>query len=60
MSLKEYEDLKEIRLKAGEESRAHYKSVDLPGTRKKEGNSAADVRARIAAMKKEREDAGQA
>lgn len=60
MSLKEYEELKKIRLEEGEKSRAHYKSVDLPGTRKKEGNSSSDVKARIAAMKKEREDAGQA
>ena len=59
MSLKEYEELKKIRLEEGEKSRAHYKSVDLPGTRKTEGNSASDVKARIAAMKKEREDAGQ-
>lgn len=59
MSLKEYEELKKIRLEEGEKSRAHYKSVDLPGSRKKEGNSASDVKARIAAMQKEREDAGQ-
>jgi len=59
MSLKEYEDLDAIRLEEGKKSNAHYKSVNLPGTRKKEGNSAADVKARIAAMKAEREKAGQ-
>lgn len=63
MSLKEYEDLKKIRLEEGEKSRAHYKSVDLPGQRNKDTNdadSANAVKARIAAMKAEREDAGQA
>lgn len=55
MSLKEYEDLKKIRLDAGEKSRAHYKSVDLPGQRTRKVDSVDAVRARIAAMKAERE-----
>ncbi len=59
MSLKEYEELDKIRLAEGEKSRAHYKAVDLPGTRKKEGNSVDAVKARIAAMKEARKEAGQ-
>ena len=54
MSLKEYEDLDKIRKEAGEKSRAHYKSLDLPGARTKNADAAA-ARARIAQMKKERE-----
>jgi len=59
MSLEEYKKLDAERLAEGEKSRAHYQSVDLPGSRKKETDTEA-VRARIAAMKKEREDANQA
>ena len=59
MSLKDYEDLKEIRLKEGEKSRAHYKSVDLPGKRTKDADTREAIKARIDAMRKEREDAGQ-
>lgn len=55
MSLKEYEDLKKIRLEAGEKSRAHYKSVDLPGQRVKKVDSVDDIKARIAAMKAEKD-----
>jgi len=55
MSLKEYEDLDKIRLAEGEKSRAHYKSLNLPGDRKKTGNDMAAVRKRIAEMAKERE-----
>jgi len=58
MSLKEYEDLKKIRLEEGKKSNAHYKSVDLPGKRTME-NPADQVRARIAAMKAERDAANQ-
>jgi len=58
MSLKEYEDLKKIRLEEGEKSNAHYKSVDLPGTRTMD-KPADEVRARIAAMKAERDAANQ-
>jgi len=54
MSLKEYEDLDKIRKEAGEKSRAHYKSLDLPGARTT-GVDADAVRKRIADMKKERE-----
>ncbi len=54
MSLDEYKELDKIRLEDGEKSRAHYKSVDLPGTRTK-GVDADAVRKRIADMKKERE-----
>ena len=39
--------------------RDSYKAVDLPGTRKKEGNSVDAVKARIAAMKQARKEAGQ-
>ena len=54
MSLKEYEDLDKIRKEAGEKSRAHYKSLDLPGSRNKNADAEA-ARKRIAEMKKERE-----
>jgi len=54
MSLKEYEELKEIRLEEGKKSNAHYKNVDLPGRRTLE-KPADEVRARIAAMKAEKE-----
>ena len=54
MSLKEYEDLDKIRLEEGEKSRAHYKSLNLPGDRVKEGDISA-ARQRIAEMAKERE-----
>lgn len=54
MSLKEYEDLDKIRLEEGVKSNKHYKSVDLPGQRSMD-KSTEEVRARIAAMKKERE-----
>lgn len=51
---KEYEELDKERLAAGEKSRAHYKSLNLPGdrTKNKETDS---VKARVAAMKLERE-----
>ena len=55
MSLKEYEDLDKIRLEEGEKSRAHYKSLNLPGDRKKTGVDIAAARKRIADMAKERE-----
>lgn len=58
MSLKEYEELKEIRLEEGKKSNAHYKSVDLPGKRTMD-KPADEVRARIAAMKAERDAANQ-
>jgi hypothetical protein len=54
MSLEEYKKLKEERLKEGEEAKAHYKSVNLPGDRTMEVQTD-DVRARIAEMKKEKE-----
>ncbi len=54
MSLKEYEDLDKIRKEAGEKSRAHYKSLDLPGARNTNVDTDA-ARKRIADMKKERE-----
>ncbi len=54
MSLKEYEDLDKIRKEAGEKSRAHYKSLDLPGARNMNADAEA-ARKRIAEMKKERE-----
>ena len=55
MSLKEYEDLDKIRLEEGEKSRAHYKSLNLPGDRKKTGNDIEAARKRLAEMAKERE-----
>jgi len=59
MSLKEYEDLDKIRIEEGKKSRAHYKSLNLPGDRKKlEGNISA-ARARIAKMAEERKKANQ-
>ena len=59
MSLnKEIEALNKERLEVGEQSRAHYNSIDLPGDRTMTVETLA-VRKRIAAMKKEREDAGQ-
>lgn len=54
MSLKEYEDLKKIRLEEGAASNKHYKSVDLPGDRSFD-KAADEVRARIAAMKIEKD-----
>ena len=59
MSLKEYEELKKIRLEEGSKSNAHYKSVDLPGTRTM-NKPADEVRARIAAMKAEKDKADKA
>ena len=55
MSLKEYEELDKIRLEAGEKSRAHYKSLNLPGDRVKLEGSISAARQRIAEMAKERE-----
>ena len=57
MSLKEYEDLDKIRLEEGAKSRAHYKSVNLPGDRVKKVDDIAAARKRIADMAKEREAA---
>ncbi len=54
MPLEEYEELDKIRKEAGEKSRAHYKSLDLPGSRNKNADMDA-ARKRIADMKKERE-----
>jgi len=55
MSLnKEIKELDAERLADGEKSRAHYNSVDLPGTRTK-GVDADAVRKRIAEMNKQRE-----
>lgn len=54
MSLKEYEDLKKIRLEEGAASNKHYKSVDLPGQRTMD-KTTEEVRARIAAMKIEKD-----
>lgn len=51
---KEYEELDKERLAAGEKSRAHYKSLNLPGDRTKKSDTAA-VKARVAAMKLERD-----
>ena len=59
MSLKEYEDLDKIRLEEGKKSREHYKSLNLPGDRKKTGVDIAAARKRLAEMAKERKDAGQ-
>ena len=56
MSLKEYEDLDKIRLEEGKKSREHYKSLNLPGDRKKTGAvDIAAARKRLAEMAKERE-----
>lgn len=55
MSLKEYEELDKIRLEAGEKSRAHYNSLNLPGDRVKLEGDISDARKRIAEMAKERE-----
>jgi len=55
MSLKEYEELDKIRLEEGAKSRAHYKSLNLPGDRKKENVDIAAARKRLAEMAKERE-----
>jgi len=54
MSLKEYEDQEKIRLAEGEKSRAHYKSLNLPGDRKKTGVDIAAARKRLAEMAKEK------
>ncbi len=59
MSLKEYEDLDKIRLEEGKKSRAHYKSLNLPGDRKKTGVDIAAARKRIAEMAEERKKANQ-
>ena len=58
-SLKEYEELDKIRLEEGKKSKAHYKSINLPGDRVKTGNDIAAARKRIAEMAKEREKANQ-
>jgi len=59
MSLnKEIEELDKERLAAGKKSREHYASLDLPGARVKKVEADA-VRKRIAAMKAERDAAGQ-
>ena len=55
MSLKEYEDLDNIRLEEGKNSREHYNSVNLPGDRVKKIDSIEAARKRIAEMKKERD-----
>lgn len=55
MSLnKEIKELEELRKKDAEEALAFYKTVDLPGTRTK-GTAIEEARARVAAMKAERE-----
>ena len=60
MSLKEYEDLDKIRLEAGKKSRAHYASLDLPGTRTLGADAEAEAaRKRIEEMRKERENSNQ-
>lgn len=53
MSLKEYKELDAVRQEDAKKAAAHYKSVDLPGTRtmSTDGSSA---KARIEAMKLER------
>ncbi|WP_367391627.1 hypothetical protein [Lewinella sp. LCG006] len=58
----EYKKLDEERLAEGEKSRAHYNSLNLPGDRVKSTakDAAQAARERIAEMKKERENAGQA
>jgi hypothetical protein len=59
MSLnKEIKELDAERLAEGEKSRAHYKALNLPGDRQMTVEAEA-VRKRIAAMRKEREDAHQ-
>lgn len=59
MSLnKEIKEHEEIRLKAGEESRAHYQKLNLPGDRQMETDKEA-ARKRVEAMQKEREAAQQ-
>jgi len=59
MSLnKEIEQLNEERLAEGKKSREFYAGNNLPGERNKEADADA-ARARIAAMRKEREAAGQ-
>jgi len=55
MSLKEYEELDKIRLAEGEKSRAHYKSLNLPGDRVKLEGDISAAKQRIAEMAKERE-----
>lgn len=55
MSLKEYEELDKIRLEAGKKSRAHYKSLNLPGDRVKLEGDISEAKKRIAEMAKERE-----
>jgi hypothetical protein len=50
----EYKELDKIRLEAGEKSRAHYASLNLPGDREQKVDTEA-VRARIKKMKEERE-----
>ena len=55
MSLKEYEELDKIRLEEGKKSREHYKSLNLPGDRKKTGVDIEAARKRLAEMAKERE-----
>ena len=52
----EIKALEALRKEEGDKAKAFYKTVDLPGTRTKEVGNA---KAAIAAMKKEREDAGQ-
>jgi len=59
MSLKEYEDLDKIRLEEGKKSRAHYKSLNLPGDRTKTGVDIAAARKRIKEMAEERKKANQ-
>ncbi|MEL7222965.1 MAG: hypothetical protein AAGJ93_16705 [Bacteroidota bacterium] len=62
MSLnKEIKELDAERLAEGEKSRAHYNALDLPGQRVVTTGSAETdaVRKRIAAMRKEREEAQQ-
>jgi len=59
MSLKEYEDLDKIRLEAAAKSKAHYKSINVPGDRTKTGVDIVAARKRIAEMAKERKDANQ-
>ena len=52
MSLKEYDDLEKIRQEAGKKSRAHYKSLNLPGDRTKLDGDIAAAKKRIAEMAK--------
>jgi len=59
MSLnKEIKQLDEERLAEGQKSREFYAGNNVPGVRTKDANAEA-ARKRIAAMRKEREDAGQ-